>query len=84
MVIAKEVDCLLAERFIREAHYLEWLSDVVLVKKAKRKWQMCVDFTDLNKVCLKDSFPLLRIDLIVDSTVGHLFWIQPDQDEPGR
>ncbi|KAF5450622.1 hypothetical protein F2P56_030954 [Juglans regia] len=32
---------------------------------------MCVDFTDLNKVCLKDSFPLPHIDLIVDSMAGH-------------
>lgn len=32
---------------------------------------MCVDFTDLNKACPQDSFPLPRIDLIVDSTMGH-------------
>ena len=32
---------------------------------------MCVDFTDLNSVCPKDSFPLPRIDQMVDSTVGH-------------
>ena len=32
---------------------------------------MCVDFTDLNKACSKDSFPLLRIDQLVDSTAEH-------------
>ena len=32
---------------------------------------MCVDFTDLNKACLKDSYPLSRIDQLVDSTTGH-------------
>ena len=32
---------------------------------------MCVDFTDLNKACPKDSFPFPRIDQLVDSTVGH-------------
>ena len=32
---------------------------------------MCMDFTDLNKACPKDSFPLLRIDQLVDSTAGH-------------
>ncbi|KAL0456023.1 UNVERIFIED_CONTAM: Polyprotein P3 [Sesamum latifolium] len=31
---------------------------------------MCVDFTDLNKVCPKDSYPLPRIDLLVDLTSG--------------
>ena len=42
-----------------------------MVKKANGKWRMCVDFTDLNKICLKDSFLLLRIDQLVDSTAGH-------------
>ena len=42
-----------------------------MVKKANGKWKMCVDFTDLNKACLKDSMPLPRIDQLVDSTVGH-------------
>ena len=32
---------------------------------------MCIDFTDLNKACPKNSFPLPRIDQLVDSTVGH-------------
>ena len=45
--------------------------NVVLVKKAKGKWRMCVDFTNLNKAYLNDSFPLLRINQMVDSTAGH-------------
>ena len=57
--------------FIREVYYPEWLANVVLVKKASGKWRMCVDFTDLNKACPKDSFPLPRIDQLVDSTAGH-------------
>ena len=35
------------------------------------KWRLCIDFTDINRACLKDSFPLPQIDLIVDATVGH-------------
>jgi hypothetical protein len=31
---------------------------------------MCVDYTNLNKACPKDPFPLTRIDQIVDSTSG--------------
>ena len=30
-----------------------------------------MDFTDLNKACPKDHFPILRIDQLVDATVGH-------------
>ena len=48
--------------FIRKVHYPDWLSNVVMVKKASGKWRMCVDFTDLNKACPKDSFPLPSID----------------------
>ena len=32
---------------------------------------MCLDFTDLNKACPKDSYPLPHIDQLVDSTAGH-------------
>ena len=32
---------------------------------------MCVDFMNLNKACPKDSYPLLRIDILVDSTARH-------------
>ena len=44
---------------------------MVLIKKANGKWRLCIDFTDVNRVCSKDSFPLPRIDLIVDATAGH-------------
>ena len=42
-----------------------------MVKKANSKWRMCVDFTDLNKACPKDSYLLPRIDQLVDSIIGH-------------
>ena len=42
-----------------------------MVKKENGKWRMCVDFTDLNKICLKNSFLLLRIDQLVNSIAGH-------------
>ena len=57
--------------FIREVYYPNWLANIVLVKKANGKWRMCVNFTDLNKACPKDSFPLPRIDQLMDSTVSH-------------
>ena len=42
-----------------------------MVKKASGKWRMCVDLTDLNKACPKDSYPLPRVDVLVDSTAKH-------------
>ena len=56
--------------FIREVYYPKWLANIVMVKKTNGKWRMCVDFTNLNKACLKDSYPLPRIDILVDSTIG--------------
>ena len=69
--INEEVDKLLQVGAIREVKYPEWLANVVLVKKANDKWRLCIDFTDVNRECPKDSFPLPQIDLIVDATVGH-------------
>jgi hypothetical protein len=63
-----KVKKLLKAQFIREVYYPEWLANVVLVKKSNEKWRMCVDFTDLNKACPKDSFPLPQINALVDST----------------
>jgi len=47
------------------------LSNPVLVKKANGKWRVCIDFSNLNKACPKDCFPLPRIDQLVDGTAGH-------------
>ncbi|RDY09071.1 hypothetical protein CR513_06616, partial [Mucuna pruriens] len=46
--------------------YTTWLSNVVLVKKHNRKWWMCIDYSDLNKACPKDSYPLPSIDRLVN------------------
>ncbi|KAI5353296.1 hypothetical protein L3X38_006189 [Prunus dulcis] len=72
VIIEAEIDKLLAAGFIEEVSYSEWLPNVVLVaKQEKGKWRVCVDYTDLNKACPKDNFPLSRIDQLVDSTSGN-------------
>ena len=68
--INEEVGKLLQAGAIKEVEYPEWLANVVLVKKANGKWRLCIDFTDINRACPKDSFPLPRMNLIVDATVG--------------
>jgi hypothetical protein len=44
---------------------------ILVLKKNKIDWCMCVDYTDLNKQCPKDPFGLPRIDQVVDSTTGY-------------
>jgi hypothetical protein len=65
-----EVHRLLEAKFIEPVAYPMWLANVVMVQKKNDKWQMCIDFTSLNKACPKDNFPLPRIDKIVDSVAG--------------
>ena len=66
-----KVDHLLKIGFIRESYYPSRLVNPVLVIKPNGKRRTCIDFTNLNKACPKDSFPLPRIDQLVDATVRH-------------
>ena len=70
-IINAEIDRLLEAHHIREVHYPEWLANTVVVPKKGGKWRVCVDYTDLNRACPKDSFPLPKIDQLVDSTAGN-------------
>jgi hypothetical protein len=66
--IREEIKKLLDADFIREIHHPRWLANPVVIPKANWKLRMCLDYISLNKACPKDSFPLPRIDQIVDST----------------
>ena len=68
--IKEKVNKLKQAGAIKEVFYPEWLANTVVVKK-NEKWQVCVDFTDLNKACPKDPFPMSRIDQLVDVIIGH-------------
>ena len=67
----EEVDRLLGAGSIAEVCYPEWLANPVVVKKKNGKLRVCIDFTDLNKACPKDSYHLPNIDRLVESTVGN-------------
>ena len=78
-IIGEEVTKLLVSGFIVEVLHTEWLANPVLVEKKKEEnleakaskvWRMCIDYTNLNKACPKDPFPLPRIDQVIDSTAG--------------
>jgi hypothetical protein len=67
-VIRVEVSKLLAVGLIRECKHPVWLTNPVLVPKKTGQWRMCIDYTDRNRHCPKDPFPLPRIDQVVHST----------------
>ena len=60
--VKEEVDRLKEAGVIKEVFYLKWLANTIMVKKKNGKWRVCVDFTNLNKACLKDHFPMPKID----------------------
>ncbi|GJX66619.1 reverse transcriptase domain-containing protein [Tanacetum coccineum] len=68
--IQEEVAKLVEAEIMREVHYHDWLLNPVMVKKHDGSWRMCVDFTDLNKSCPKDCYPLPEIDWKVESLCG--------------
>jgi hypothetical protein len=69
--IRAELARLVTTEFIREVLHPEWLANPVLVlKKNKVDWRMCVDYTDLNKHCLKDPFRLPRIDQVAQISLA--------------
>ena len=60
--VLDELAKLLAAGFIMEVLHLDWISNSVLVEKKQdepavvKVWRMCIEFTNLNKVCPKDHF----------------------------
>ena len=60
--VKEEVNKLKHAEAIKEVFYLKWLATIVMVKKKSGKWRVYVDFTDSNKACPKDPFPIPRID----------------------
>ncbi|XP_019051452.1 PREDICTED: uncharacterized protein LOC109113948 [Nelumbo nucifera] len=69
--IKEEVDKQLGINFVREVHYPKWPSNVVVVRKANGKLRICIDFVHINKAFPKDSFPLPRIDHLVNATTRY-------------
>ncbi|KAK1627811.1 hypothetical protein QYE76_002126 [Lolium multiflorum] len=70
-IIGEEVTKLLVAGFIVEVTHTEWLANPVMVEKKKdenleaqapKVWRMCIDYTNLNKACPRDPFPLPQID----------------------
>lgn len=69
--VKEETEKLINVGFIREVMYSTRLSNIVMVKKSNGKWRICVDYTDLNKPCLKDAYSLPNINRLIDGACGY-------------
>nr|XP_043639646.1 uncharacterized protein LOC122610749 [Erigeron canadensis] len=65
-----QVEDLVKAGILREVKYQSWVANLVMVRKHDGGWRMCVDFTDINKACPKDCYPLPEIDWKIESLVG--------------
>jgi hypothetical protein len=68
--VVQEVEKLQDARIIHEVLHPEWIANPVVFAKPHGGKCTRIDFTNLNKACPKDHFPLPSIDQIVDSTAG--------------
>jgi hypothetical protein len=59
--IRVEVNKLLETGFIRPVDYPSWKANPIFVEKTDESWCMCINYTNLNKVCPKNEYPLPRI-----------------------
>ncbi|KAL0421191.1 UNVERIFIED_CONTAM: putative protein K02A2.6 [Sesamum latifolium] len=84
-LIETEVNKLIEVGFIREVKYPMWISSIVPVRKKNGQIRVCVDFRDLNNACLKDDFPLLIAELMIDATTDTKFYpswmVHPDTNQ---
>lgn len=69
--INKKIDRLMEPNFIKEVQFPKWISSVVLVKISSGKRRMCINYSDLNRACPKNFYPLPNIDQLIDFTAGN-------------
>jgi hypothetical protein len=60
----------LDSQIIISLKYSEWVANLVQVRKKSGEIRLCVDFKNLNKCSLKDNYPLLKMDYILQKVVG--------------
>jgi len=66
-----EITRLYEEKFVRQCRYAKLISSVVPMYMKNGKVRVCIDFKDLNKATLMDSYPMSVADMLADAVAGH-------------
>ena len=69
-LIEKEVKKMYDAKIIVPLRYSKWVSNIVPTKNKIREIRLCIYFRNLNKVSLKDNYPLPKMDHILQKVVG--------------
>ena len=75
--LSSQLSELLDKGFIRPS-YSPWGAPVLFVKKKDRSFRMCIDYRELNKLTIKNSYPLPRIDDLFDQLQGASYFSKID------
>jgi len=62
LILEREVKKLLDDQIIIPLRYLEWVSNLVLVRKKSGEIKLCVNFRNLNRSSRKDNYPLPKME----------------------
>ena len=76
-VLKQQLQELLDKKFIRPS-YLPWGASVLFVKKKDGSMRMCIDYRELNKVTIKNKYPLPRIDDLFNQLKGTIVFSKID------
>jgi len=69
-MIEKEVKKLFDVKIIVSLRFSKWVANLVPVRKKNGEIRLCIDFRNLNRVSLKDNYPLPKMDHILQRVVG--------------
>ena len=69
-IIEKEIKKLFDTKIIMTLRFSKWVANLVLVRKKNGEIILCIDFQNLNKVSMKDNYPLPKMDHILQKVVG--------------
>jgi len=69
-LVEKEIRKMYEAKIIVPIRYSKWVSNIVPTRKKTSEIRLCIDFRNLNKVSLKDNYPLPKMDHILQMVVG--------------